>query len=58
VLFGPTETADVQVSARIHGTGKGRRYPTFGVGLSGVGGYRLQVSPAKKLVELYRGTKC
>ena len=55
VLFGPTEASGLAVSARIHGTGKGRRFPTFGVGLNGVGGYRLQVSPAKKLIELYKG---
>jgi hypothetical protein len=54
VQFGPTETADVAISARIKGTAKGRRYPTFGVGLNGVAGYRLQVSPAKKLLELYK----
>jgi len=55
VVFGPTETNGLSVSARIQGSGKGRRFPTFGVGLNGVGGYKLQVSPAKKLVELYRG---
>lgn len=55
VLFGPTETNGLAVSARVHGTGKGRRFPTFGVGLNGVGGHRLQVSPAKKLLELYKG---
>jgi hypothetical protein len=54
VLFGPTENSDVAVSARIFGTGKGRRFPTFGVGLNGVGGYRLQVSPGKKALELYK----
>jgi hypothetical protein len=54
-LFGPTETNGLAVSARIHGTSKGRRFPTFGVGLNGVGGHRLLVSPAKKLLELYRG---
>ena len=54
VQFGPTESADVAVSARIYGTAKGRRYPTFGVGLNGVGGYRLQVSPGKKALELYQ----
>ncbi len=52
--FGPAVTSDVAVSARIRGTSKGRRYPTFGVGLNGVAGYRLQVSPAKKLLELYK----
>src|SRR6266571_662021 len=55
LLFGPTETNNVSASARIFGTGKGRRFPAFAVGLNGVGGLKLQVSPAKKLVELYRG---
>ena len=55
LLFGPTQTADVSASARIFGTGKGRRSPTFGIGLSGVGGLKLQVSPGKKLLELYKG---
>jgi hypothetical protein len=55
VLFGPTEASGLAVQARIHGTLKGRRFPTFGVGLNGVGGYRLQVSPGKKLLELYKG---
>ncbi|MST00316.1 MAG: hypothetical protein EXS29_03255 [Pedosphaera sp.] len=55
VLFGPSQAADVTVAARIHGTGKGRRFPVFGVGLNGVGGYRLQVAPAKKMLDLYKG---
>jgi len=55
LLFGPTESNNVSASARIFGTGKGRRFPAFAVGLNGVGGLKLQVSPAKKLVELYRG---
>jgi hypothetical protein len=55
VLFGPTEEHGISASARVFGTGKGRRFPTFAVGLNGVGGYKLQVSPAKKLIELYRG---
>jgi hypothetical protein len=55
VLFGPTEATGLAVSARIQGTGKGRRFPTFAVGLNGVGGYKLQVAPAKKLVELVKG---
>src|SRR5688572_21463397 len=55
VLFGSTETNGVSVSARVFGTGKGRRFPAFAVGLNGVGGYKLQVSPAKRMVELYRG---
>jgi len=55
VLFGPTEKDGVSVGARIFGTGQGRRFPAFAVSLNGVGGYRLQVSPAKKLLELYKG---
>lgn len=55
VLFGPTEKTDIAVSARINGTKKGRRYPTFGVGLNGQGGFRLQVSPGKGTLEIYKG---
>jgi len=54
VQFGPVETTDVAVSARILGTMKGRRGPTFGVGLNGIGGFKLQVSPGKKAVELLK----
>ena len=54
VQFGPGGNSEVTVSARINSTAKGRRFPTFGVGLNGVAGYRLQVSPAKNLLELYR----
>lgn len=52
--FGPAEAADVAVSARIFGTVRGRRGPTFGVGLGGVSGWRLQVSPGKKALELFK----
>jgi hypothetical protein len=52
VQFGPTESENVAVSARIYGTSRGRRYPTFGVGLGGVGGWKLQMAPAKKALEL------
>lgn len=55
VLFGPTEKENLVVTARVFGTSKGRRAPTFAVGLNGMGGYRLQVSPAKKLIELVKG---
>jgi hypothetical protein len=55
VLFGPTEKENVAVSARIFGTAKGRRMPVFAVALGGVGGYKLQISPAKKALELYKG---
>jgi len=52
VQFGPAEKDDVAVSARILSTVKGRRAATFGVGLGGVGGWKLQVAPAKKALEL------
>lgn len=55
VLFGPTLKENQSVTARIHGISKGRRFPQFGVGLNGVGGYKLLVSPAKKAIELYKG---
>jgi hypothetical protein len=55
VLFGPTTNAGVCVSARIQGTGKGRRYPTFAVGLNGPSGYKLRVSPAKDALEIFKG---
>jgi len=54
VLFGPSFKDDCSVSARFYGTAKGRRYPTFAVGLNGVGGYKLRVSPGKKQLEIYK----
>jgi len=55
VLFGPTEGANLALSARVHSTKKGRREPAFAIGLNGNAGFRLQVSAAKKLLELYKG---
>jgi hypothetical protein len=55
LFFGPNTKENTAVSARIFGTSKGRRAPTFGVGLNGVAGYKLRVSPGKKAIELYRG---
>src|SRR5271155_1701094 len=55
VLFGPTEKEGVVVSARVNGTKKGRRFPTFAVGVNGQGGYRLQVSPGKGVLEIFKG---
>jgi len=55
LLFGPTLESEVAASARMRGDAKGRRYPTFALGLNGVSGYRLQVSPAKDALELYKG---
>ena len=54
-LFGPKESTNVAVQARIFATSKGRRFTVFDVGLGGLGGYKLRVAPAKKQIELYRG---
>jgi hypothetical protein len=54
-LFGPATNWGVCVSARIFGTGTSRRSPSFGVGLNGSGGYCLRVSPAKGVLEIYKG---
>ena len=54
VQFGPAAKENVVARARIFGTSKGRRAPTFGVGLGGVSGWKLQVSPGKKALELLR----
>ncbi len=54
VQFGPADRGGLSVFARIRGTSTGRRYPTFGVGLNGVAGHRLQVNPARKLIELFK----
>jgi hypothetical protein len=45
---------NIAISARMFGTSKGRRAPTFSAGLCGVGGYKLQISPGKKQIELFR----
>ncbi|HNQ89689.1 MAG TPA: hypothetical protein PKM73_13810 [Verrucomicrobiota bacterium] len=55
VLAGPTEKENVVVQARIRGTSQGRRHPTFAVGLGGSGGYRLEVSPGRRTIELRKG---
>lgn len=55
LLFGTAQKDSVQVSARVLGTGKGRRFPTFAIGLGGASGFRLQVSPGKKKLEMLKG---
>ncbi len=54
-LFGPGAPGDALASARIFGTKLGRRFPAFGLSLCGAGGYRLQVSPGKKALEIIKG---
>lgn len=55
VMFGPSNKENWGAQARVLGTGQGRRFPVFGVSINSVGGYRLQVAPAKKMIELLKG---
>jgi len=55
VMFGSGAREDWGARARFFGTGQGRRYPVFGVSVNGVAGYRIQVSPAKRAIELLKG---
>lgn len=54
-LFGPTEKDGLRVSAKIFGTSKGRRFPVMAVGLNGAVPIRLQITPSKKSLELFKG---
>lgn len=53
VQFGPGGK-EMAVEAQVFATSRGRRMPTFGVGLGGVSGWKLQVSPAKNAIELLK----
>ena len=55
IMFGPSASHGNEIRTRIYGTKKGRRYPVFGIALNGVSGYRLQVAPAKRSIELLKG---
>ena len=55
IVFGPSRASGVVASARVFSTRKGRRFPTFGVGVNGGAGFRLQMTPAKDAIELYKG---
>jgi hypothetical protein len=55
LLFGPAQGDGLSASAKFFGTSKGRKFPTFGISLNGAGGYRLQVSAAKKALEIFKG---
>jgi len=54
-LFGPATQGDATASGRFFSTKQGRKYPAFGISLNGVSGYRLQVSAAKKTIEIFKG---
>jgi hypothetical protein len=53
-LFGPAESESVAVRARIRSESTKRLAPRFGVGLSGVAGYRLLVSPGQNALQLLK----
>lgn len=55
LLFGSPQKDGIAAGARCWGAKRGRLFPTFAVGLNGQSGHRLQVSPAKSVVELYHG---
>jgi hypothetical protein len=54
LLLGPAETENVSIQAQFKADQQKKRTPVFGVGLSGIGGYRLQVNPAQERIELLR----
>jgi hypothetical protein len=54
-LFGPAQVDGVVLTARAKSERAGRKYPAFAISLNGVGGYRLQVSAAKKALEIFQG---
>ena len=54
-LFGPSNGDPGSLEARFFGSKQGRKFPTFGLSLRGAGGYRLQVSPGKGQLEIYKG---
>lgn len=54
-LFGPSNGDASSLEGRFQGTKQGRKFPTFGLSLRGAGGYRLQVSPGKGQLEIYKG---
>ena len=54
VMFGPTLLDNLRVEAHFKSEAKGRQFPEFGLGLNGIVGYRLMVSPGQKKLKLFR----
>lgn len=46
---------NASITARILGTKRARSTPRFGVSVHGMSGYRLLITPAKKVLELVKG---
>ena len=55
LLLGPTQQDGLEIRARVRSASKGRLAPSFGVGLNGVGGYKLLCSPNRSEIELKKG---
>jgi hypothetical protein len=53
-LFGPAESDGIAVRARVYSESSKRLAPRFGVGLNGIGGYRLLVLPGQNLLQLLK----
>jgi hypothetical protein len=54
LLFGPSEKSGLRVTARFLATARGRRQPSFSLGLGGTSGFRLTVAPGRQALEISR----
>jgi hypothetical protein len=54
-LFGPDGMTGADVSARIQAFPQGKRFPEFGIGAAGPGGYKLLAVPGQHRLELRKG---
>ncbi len=54
VMFGPALRENLRVAARFKAESIGRQFPEFGLGVNGIGGFRLMVSPGQKKLLLFR----
>lgn len=57
LLLGPEQADLATLQARIRGSSTGRRFPEFGIGLGGIGGYRLWLMPAIDQLQIKQGDK-
>ncbi|MBT4225823.1 MAG: hypothetical protein HOD72_15335 [Opitutae bacterium] len=53
-LFGPRIPGNLAIQCRFLSKKKGRRMPTFSIGMGGVTGFRLKVNPAYRKLQLLR----
>jgi hypothetical protein len=55
LLFGPEGQQQLDVSAKVYGTSRGKLFPEFGIGANDAGGYKLWVLPGLQKVQLRKG---